>query len=34
VIRSLLSTAEKQGWNMLNTLAADPKRLTAELKSA
>jgi hypothetical protein len=24
VIRSLLSTAKKQGWNMLDTLAADP----------
>jgi transposase len=34
VIRSLLSTAKKQGWNMLDTLAADPKRLVAELKSA
>ena len=34
VIRSLLSTAKKQGWNMLDTLAADPKRLIAELKSA
>jgi transposase len=31
VIRSLLSTAK---WNMLDTLAADPKRLIAELKSA
>jgi hypothetical protein len=30
---SLLSTAKKQGWNMLDTLAADPKRLIAELKS-
>jgi transposase len=34
VIRSLLSTAKKQGWNTLDTLAADPKRLIAELKSA
>ena len=34
VIRSLFSTAKKQGWNMLDTLAADPKRLIAELKSA
>jgi transposase len=34
VIRSLLATAKKQGWNMLDTLAADPKRLIAELKSA
>ena len=34
VIRSLLATAKKQGWNMLDTLAADPKRLIADLKSA
>jgi transposase len=34
VIRSLLATARKQGWNMLDTLAADPKRLLADLKSA
>ena len=34
VIRSLLSTAKKQGWNMLDTLAADPKRLIAELNGA
>jgi len=34
VIRSLLATAKKQGWNMLDTLAADPKRLIANLKSA
>jgi len=34
VIRSLLATARKQGWNMLETLAADPKRLIADLKSA
>src|ERR1700691_3651418 len=34
VIRSLLATARKKGWNMLETLAADPKRLLADLKSA
>jgi transposase len=34
VIRSLLSTAKKQGWNMLETLAADPKRLIANLRIA
>ena len=34
VIRSLLATARKQGWKMLDTLAADPKRLLADLKSA
>jgi transposase len=31
VIRSLLATAKKQGWNILDTLAADLKR---HLKSA
>jgi transposase len=34
VIRSLLSTAKKQGWNILETLAADPKRLIANLRIA
>jgi transposase len=34
VIRSLLSTAKKQGWNMLETPAADPKRLIANLRMA
>jgi transposase len=34
VIRSLLATARKQGWDILKTLAADPKRLIADLKSA
>ena len=33
-IRSLLDTARKQGWNILNTLAADPEQLIANLKSA
>jgi hypothetical protein len=32
--QSLLSTAKKQGWNMLETLAADPKRLIANLRMA
>ena len=34
VIRSLLSTAKKQGWNILETLAADPNRLIAKLQMA
>lgn len=34
VIRSLLSTARKQGWNMLQTLTAHPTRLLAELRYA
>jgi len=32
IIRSVLSTARKQGWNMLRTLAANPANLIAELK--
>jgi len=32
VIRSLLSTARKQGWNMLQTLMDDPLRLIADLQ--
>ena len=32
VIRSVLSTARKQGWNMLQTLAANPGSLIAELR--
>jgi len=31
-IRSVLSTARKQGWNMLRTLAANPANLIAELR--
>jgi hypothetical protein len=31
VIRSLLSTAKKQGWDLLSTLTTDPKRLIATL---
>jgi transposase len=31
-IRSVLSTARKQGWNMLRTLAANPANVIAELR--
>ena len=34
VIRSLLSTARKQGWDLLHTLTHDPAQLTANLRSA
>jgi transposase len=34
VIRSLLSTARKQGWNMLQTLSGDPQQLVAALRLA
>jgi len=34
VIRSLLSTARKQGWNMLAALSGEPETLIAELQSA
>jgi transposase len=34
VIRSLLSTARKQGWGMLHTLTSDPEHLIANLRSA
>jgi len=34
VIRSLLSTARKQGWNILKTLTADPSSLIAGLRLA
>ena len=33
VVRSLLSTARKQGWDMLQTLNDDPMRLIANLQS-
>ena len=33
VIRSVLSTARKQGWDILQTLTGDPLRLIAELRS-
>ena len=32
VIRSVLSTARKQGWNMLQTLNGEPVRLVAGLR--
>jgi transposase len=34
VIRSLLSTARKQGWDILQTLNANPDNLIADLRSA
>ena len=34
VIRSLLSTARKQGWGLLQTLTGGPEQLTANLRSA
>lgn len=34
VIRSVLSTARKQGWNMLRTLAAKPSNLISHLRIA
>jgi transposase len=34
VIRSVLSTARKQGWSMLHTLTAEPAHLMAELRLA
>jgi len=34
VIRSLLSTARKQGWDILQTLNAKPDRLIADLRAA
>jgi len=34
VLRSVISTATKQGWNILNTLAADPHQLIASLRIA
>src|SRR5215212_6351136 len=32
VIRSLLSTARKQGWDLLQTLTSDPRHLVADLR--
>jgi hypothetical protein len=32
VIRSILSTARKHGWDILVTLTGDPKRLIADLR--
>src|SRR5271170_771490 len=34
VIRSILSTARKQSWNILQTLTAEPAHLMAELRVA
>ena len=34
VIRSLISTARKQGWDILQTLTSQPGRLIAELRVA
>ena len=34
VIRSVLSTARKQGWNTLQTLTAEPAHLTADIRVA
>jgi hypothetical protein len=34
VIRSLLSTARKQGWDLLQTLISDPRQLIARLRLA
>jgi transposase len=34
VIRSVLSTARKQGWNMLRTLSSEPARLIADIRIA
>jgi transposase len=34
IIRSVLSTARKQGWNMLRTLAATPSNLISDLRTA
>ena len=32
VVRSVLSTARKQGWDIIQTLTGDPARLIAELR--
>ncbi len=34
VVRSVLSTARKQGWNMLRTLTSEPVRLIADIRVA
>jgi transposase len=34
IIRSVLSTARKQGWNMIQTLTATPARLITDIRSA
>ena len=34
IIRTLLATAQKQGWNLLDTITASPTALLAKLKAA
>src|SRR5579862_9320406 len=34
VIRTVLSTARKQGWNLLQTLTSNPTRLLADIRLA
>ena len=34
IIRSVLATASKQGWNMLRTLTSNPARLIADIRLA
>jgi hypothetical protein len=34
IIRSVLSTARKHGWNMLQTLTGEPARLMAAIRLA
>jgi transposase len=34
IIRSVLSTARKQGWSMLQTLTGEPARLLAAIRLA
>jgi len=33
IIRSVLSTSRKQGWNILNTLMQEPEKLTLALRT-
>jgi transposase len=34
IIRSVLSTAKKQGWNIVHTLMQDPEKLIWSLRAA
>ncbi len=34
VVRSFISTAKKQGWNLIQALVQDPETLTARLRTA
>jgi len=34
IIRTLLATAQKQGWNLLDTISASPAILLAKLRAA